>query len=82
MLINIGQNQIISDKSILGIFDLDNTTVCKGTREYINNCVKCNECITVSMDDLPKSFIVCQEKGKSEDVSTESAKNSISSIGS
>ena len=64
MLINIGQNQIISDKSILGIFDLDNTTVCKGTREYINNCVKCNECITVSMDDLPKSFIVCQEKGK------------------
>lgn len=64
MLINIGQDQMITDKEIIGIFDLDNTTVSKATRDYINFAVKKNECVTVSMDDLPKSFIVCEKKGK------------------
>lgn len=63
MLINIGQDKMISDKEIIGIFDLDNTTVSKATRDYINFSVKKNECLTVSMDDLPKSFIVCEKSG-------------------
>lgn len=64
MLLNIGQDKMISDKEIIGIFDLDNTTVSKATRDYINFSVKKDECVTVSMDDLPKSFIVCEKKGK------------------
>lgn len=64
MLINIGQDTLIYDKDIIGIFDLDNTTVSKATRDYINYSVKQNKCVTVSMEDLPKSFIVCNEKNK------------------
>lgn len=64
MLLNIGQDKMISDKDIIGIFDLDNTTVSKATRDYINFSVKKNECVTVSMDDLPKSFIICEKNGK------------------
>ncbi len=64
MLINIGQDKIISDKEIIGIFDLDNTTVSKSTRDYINFSVKKNECVTVSMSDLPKSFIVCEKNSQ------------------
>lgn len=64
MLLNIGQDKMISDREIIGIFDLDNTTVSKATRDYINFSVKKNECVTVSMDDLPKSFIVCEKNGK------------------
>lgn len=64
MLINIGQDKMISDKEIIGIFDLDNTTVSKSTRDYINFSVKKNECVTVSMADLPKSFIVCEKNSK------------------
>lgn len=64
MLLNIGQDKMISDREIIGIFDLDNTTVSKATRDYINFSVKKDECITVSMDDLPKSFIVCEKNGK------------------
>ena len=33
MYLNIGQDTVIIDKDILGIFDLDNTTVSKSTRE-------------------------------------------------
>lgn len=65
MYLNIGQDVVINDKNILGIFDLDNTTVVKATRDYINTASKKGECITVSMEDLPKSFIVTTaDKGK------------------
>lgn len=64
MLLNIGQDKIISDREIIGIFDLDNTTVSKATRDYINFSVKKDECVTVSPEDLPKSFIVCEKKSK------------------
>lgn len=64
MYINIGQDTNITDKEILGIFDLDNTTVMKATREYINTASRKNECETVSMEELPKSFIVTEKNGK------------------
>lgn len=58
MYLNIGQDTVIIEKDILGVFDLDNTTVSKSTREYINTSSKNNECVTVSFEELPKSFIV------------------------
>ncbi|MBE6803595.1 MAG: DUF370 domain-containing protein [Ruminococcaceae bacterium] len=66
MYLNIGQDTVIRDKNILGIFDLDNTTVSKSTREYINTASKNGECITVSIEELPKSFIVVAENNKKE----------------
>lgn len=62
MYIGIGQDTVIKDKDILGIFDLDNTTVSKATREYINTASKNGECVTVSFEELPKSFIVTADK--------------------
>ena len=66
MYLSIGQDTVITDKNILGIFDLDNTTVSKSTREYINTASKNGECITVSIEELPKSFIVVAENDKKE----------------
>ena len=64
MYIGIGQDSVIKDKDILGIFDLDNTTVSKATRKYINTASKNGDCITVSLEELPKSFIVTAENGE------------------
>lgn len=61
MYINLGQDVNVREKDILGIFDLDNTTVSKATRDYINTASKENVCITVSMEDLPKSFVITSE---------------------
>ncbi len=66
MYINIGTELLIKDNDILGIFDLDNTTVSKSTREYINNSAKNGECITISIEELPKSFIVTTKNDKKE----------------
>lgn len=64
MYLKLGQETVITDKNILGIFDLDNTTVGKATREYINTASKNGECITVSIEELPKSFIVTNDQNK------------------
>ncbi len=63
MYLQIGTEKFIKDSDILGIFDLDNTTVSIKTREYLNNSEKNGETFTVSYD-LPKSFIVTLENGK------------------
>lgn len=53
----IGQEKAIKTDEILGIFDIDNTTVNKASRDYLNFAEKSGECETISYD-LPKSFIV------------------------
>ncbi len=64
MYLELGQETVITDKNILGIFDLDNTTVSKATREYINTASKNGECITVDFEELPKSFVVTTENNQ------------------
>ncbi len=66
MYLNIGTEILIKDNDILGIFDLDNTTVSKATREYINTAAKNGECTTISFEELPKSFIVTTRNDKKE----------------
>lgn len=67
MYINIGQATVIKQEEIIGIFDLDNTTVSKKTRDYLNKAEKKKETYTVSFE-LPKSFIVCSDKNKKQKV--------------
>ena len=65
MFIHIGQDTVVIDKEIIGIFDMDNTTVMKKTIDYLNNSEKEKCVINVAPFELPKSFIVCQtNKGK------------------
>ena len=65
MFIHIGQDTVVIDKEIIGIFDMDNTTVMKKTIDYLNNAEKEKSVINFAPFELPKSFIVCQTpKGK------------------
>ena len=52
----------VRDSSIIGIFDLDNTTCSKHTRQFLNRSEENGEVISVT-DDLPKSFLLTQEYG-------------------
>jgi len=60
--INIGSDMAVRDRSILGIFDLDNTTCSKHTRKFLAEAEKNGEVITVT-EDLPKSFLLTSEYG-------------------
>ena len=61
MYLNIGNDMAVRDRSIIGIFDLDNTSTSKRTREFLEKSEKDGE--VVPCDDLPKSFVLTAEYG-------------------
>lgn len=67
MYLHLGQSTVIRTDSVIGIFDLDNSTVMKSTRDYLNKAQKDGDVINVS-DELPKSFTVTEDKKKGRKV--------------
>ena len=68
MFLHLGQDTVITTDEILGIFDIDTTTVSKTTRTYLKMNEKNKNVINVSYE-LPKSFIVTfDEKTKEKKV--------------
>ena len=61
MYISIGNDMSVRTSSVVGIFDMDNTTTSKRTRAFLKNAQK--EGMIVPCDDLPKSYIVTVEYG-------------------
>ena len=56
--LHIGQNVMLEDRRIIGIFDLDKTTESKITRIFLNKAEEEGVVLT-AVEDIPKSFIVC-----------------------
>lgn len=65
MYIRIEENAVVRDKDIIGIFDMDNTTVSRLGRTFLPKAEK-NGLIINQTDDLPKSFVVTNSEGKTE----------------
>ena len=61
MYLNIGSDMAVRDRSIVGIFDLDNTTVTPRGREFLTRAE--GEGQVVPCDDLPKSYVLTAEYG-------------------
>ena len=57
MYLHLGQDTVVRDCDIIGIFDLDITTQSIRTRNYLNTAEKRGEVRYVT-EDLPKSFVV------------------------
>lgn len=63
MYLHLGSGALVEKKSIVGIFELDNTSQSHLTRKYLNLADKSGQVINVA-EDIPKSFVVCRdEKG-------------------
>jgi len=64
MFLHIGGDIEVNKKYIVAIFDLDNTSTSKITKEYLKNATLNNRVINVSEEDLPRSYILTFEKGE------------------
>ena len=60
MYLHLGQNVMLPEDAIVGIFDLDNTTWSFRTRRFLERAEREGRAITVG-DDLPRSFVLVQE---------------------
>ena len=61
MYLSIGNDMAVRDSSVIGIFDMDNTSTSKRTRLFLEKAQKNGEIIPC--DDLPKSYILTVEYG-------------------
>ena len=58
MYLHLGQNTVVPEADIIGVFDLDNTTSSHITRKFLSDAERCGQLQSIS-DELPRSFIVC-----------------------
>ena len=63
MYLHLGQNTVVRDREIIGIFDLDITSQSPRTRRYLNTAQRRGEVVAVT-EDLPKSFVVTGKRGR------------------
>lgn len=61
MYLYLGDETVIKSDKIIGIFDMDTSTVNKATRDYLSKAEKDKRIIYVNYE-LPKSFVVCDDK--------------------
>lgn len=67
MYIHLGQETVIKSSELIGIFDLESSTISKNTRTFLTKAEKKGEVINVSYE-LPKSFIICASKKRKQKV--------------
>ena len=61
MYISIGNDMAVRSSTVVGVFDMDNTTTSARTRLFLEKAQK--EGQIIPCDDLPKSYVVTVEYG-------------------
>ncbi len=61
MYLYLGQETVVPMREIVGIFDMDNTTISRSTRAFLAEAEQKGQVVTVSQE-LPKSFVVCESE--------------------
>ncbi|MCI5752245.1 MAG: DUF370 domain-containing protein [Oscillospiraceae bacterium] len=67
MYIHLGNETCISGDSVIGIFDIENTSVGKITKEFLSAAEKRGNTEYVSYE-MPKAYVVCDDKDYGEKV--------------
>ncbi len=62
MYLNLGQ-EVLKRRDIIGIFDLDTSTVAKRTRDYLSAAEKAGEVVALG-EDLPRAFVLENRMGE------------------
>ena len=60
MYLHLGQSVMVPYRSVVALFDLDNSTWSHRTRAFLKRAEREGRVILVG-EDLPKSFVLCQE---------------------
>lgn len=58
MYLHLGQNEVVQDRRVIGVFDLDKCSYEKRTREFLGAAEKEGVVLNLS-PDIPRSFVLC-----------------------
>ncbi len=62
MYLHIGNDVVVNTRDVVGIFDVDNTTVSRQGKGFLPNAQKEGK-IIYATEELPQSFIITENKG-------------------
>ena len=57
MYIHLGRDYVLNDRDIIGIFNLETTTISPCGREFLNYAQKNGAVVSLS-DELPQSYVL------------------------
>ena len=57
MYIHLGRDYVLNDRDIIGIFDLETTTISPRGREFLNYAQKNGAVVSLS-DELPQCYVL------------------------
>ena len=57
MYIHLGRDYVLNDRDIIGIFNLETTTISPRGREFLNYVQKNGAVVSLS-DELPQSYVL------------------------
>lgn len=63
MYIHLGEEIVVRSADVIGIFDIENTSVSKHTKEFLAFSEKRGNVVNVSYE-MPKSFVICKNGEK------------------
>lgn len=63
MFLHLGNECVVKKGDIIGVFDIENTSVSKDTKAFLAAVSKMGKVVYVT-SELPKSFVVCERDGK------------------
>lgn len=61
MFLHLGQDMVVRMEDVVGIFDLETSTISNTTRDYLAAAQKAGRVVSIS-DEMPKSFVLCCNK--------------------
>ncbi len=64
MYLHLGCDTVVNTKNIISILDLESTSVSKFSKEFLKMVEEEGFVRNVS-EEIPKSFVVCEENGQS-----------------
>lgn len=60
MYVSLGSDVSVLKTDIIGVFDIEKTSVVKSVNDFLGYCQRNNKIYYVSLE-MPKSFVVCKE---------------------
>ena len=64
MYLNIGNGYLVPTSAVIGIFDMDNATCSRRTRQTLEAAEQSGDLINAAEDELPNAFVLCWEQNR------------------
>ena len=77
MYVHLGSDTVVRDSDIIGVFDIENTSVSRITKDYLAASGKRRTAVSVSYE-MPKAFIIATVEGRERVYITNVSSSTIS----